>query len=936
MGMKNSVVALSFVLLNVIACSSFDDDEEILCRFDMDGVQFSPLKLDGSLEYLPHMKPDRFKVFTVDGQLNPVDSFEVPVDSLYSGYYSFSIDSSDYEYPYLKIVTEFPLSKKKKMEFSQYAHISTQNVLLKQNLYAALAAGRIETLVRKKKKDFDDAEATALSELGKIFGSSLDDVNKEYYVGRGGASDDGSLRALTPFVYCRHEISDSVFYHDFMEFRKTFAEKGKIDSAFLVRAADDWLSTFEILSDSADYLFASVSRDAVHGLKLMDYSFFEKAYGLNVDWNTDSLVKIKRKSSAFYKRTFINTKYYSTKLNLLKKRWRLRTLFEDSVGACLYDDEKSVMHNDSLYLCRKTSHIWEHVSNRDTLLKYQYGTCNWYDRKTRAAFLNDSLFVCACDEKGNCIWRDEKSAKNYLDDDYLYEVKLDARAVQRFGDCKSDSLNGKVKQLDSVFVQCSKNSWIQTDSLSYYLGSCTKDHVKGEHLGVYYGCRDSVDLGKGHDWMEISAPVYHGDSCNANNANEVLKYDDSYFICDMERCKDSDGFISKICYSAGNWRKLQDDELIAPVLKMDECKRPQVNRKVVYDGKYYECKAGAWQAVKKDSLLPPEKAGHVCDSALFGTVEKHDGAYYSCGETYKWSVLNDLTAAPYEYRDSLGDCDTISNKILHWNEKAEAFFGCILKDGSYKWAEVSFGTTPYTLPPSFDKKKFAGKSIEGPTYEVTVDGVDYSFDIHKVSYTVNYYNLVLKHVRFDNKSYDAYSYNKHLFLHSERGNDSLLLSSIDGKSASFDQFYADWKKSIGSNCKCGGENIEVLDTSVTVLLYNENTFMDYEKAKAFCPKGFHIPDSTEFMKNIKFGTTLLEYRNDSPISFDFTADRYFCSSFDKIYTSLFWTSTEKDDDTQYCYETAVKTVTMDQKSLRIVECPKDLYPMVQTLCVKDE
>lgn len=132
-------------------------------------------------------------------------------------------------------------------------------------------------------------------------------------------------------------------------------------------------------------------------------------------------------------------------------------------------------------------------------------------------------------------------------------------------------------------------------------------------------------------------------------------------------------------------------------------------------------------------------------------------------------------------------------------------------------------------------------------------------------------------------------------------------------------------------------NLVVHDDSVSVIAYDENSFVTYEEAKAFCPKGFHIPDTTEFMKKFGFATTLREFRNDSPIIWIYgTEFAYGCSGFNTIHADLFWSGTEKDSDTQYCYETSMRAVTMDIKVQRIVECPKDLYPMVQVLCVMDE
>ena len=49
---------------------------------------------------------------------------------------------------------------------------------------------------------------------------------------------------------------------------------------------------------------------------------------------------------------------------------------------------------------------------------------------------------------------------------------------------------------------------------------------------------------------------------------------------------------------------------------------------------------------------------------------------------------------------------------------------------------------------------------------------------------------------------------------------------------------------------------------------------------------------------------------------------------------MLWTSVEKDDSTQYCLENIY--LSLNTEETNIVECPKDMYPMVQPLCIKDE
>ena len=55
-----------------------------------------------------------------------------------------------------------------------------------------------------------------------------------------------------------------------------------------------------------------------------------------------------------------------------------------------------------------------------------------------------------------------------------------------------------------------------------------------------------------------------------------------------------------------------------------------------------------------------------------------------------------------------------------------------------------------------------------------------------------------------------------------------------------------------------------------------------------------------------------------------------------LVSNYFWTSDETDSETQKCYEDDRSNTPAGSKSKKsIVDCPKDLYPMVQALCIKE-
>ncbi len=894
-------------VMGLVACSNSDGDGEVLYRIDESGVAYSPTEIYGFVKYLDNMELESVKIVSVDGSLNPLDSFEASLENDHGDYY-FAVGEHDYQYPIVKVVPVFSSGKKMKMEFPQYVRLQEKNDKIELDFYEALASERIKKLALEKNYDFEKAKKQALLEFASTFNVDVDKMS--WHVD------------LMPYIMCRHEISDSVFYSDFKEIRKAFGKKGSLESSIMVRAADAWLSTYELsFDDSAGKVVKSYSRDTVVGFGTLDFDFFERAYGITFNRETKGNLKIKNNKSAYNGRYFI-----------YDGSWRLKSLIEDTLGLCLMDTDTLVKDKESYYRCMRQSNIWKKETNRDTLLTYIIGVCGRGNTWNKAYYVRDTLYACECTANLNCKWTDEYNGKKYTVNDAFYPRYFDANVSLQIGECLGNNLmEGVVKKLDDMYVKCTNGKWTQLkDSLSYLLGACSADNSKGEISGRYYGCLDYKEYGgSGYSWVEIPAPAYHGDSCNYQNDKRVKKYDGSYFICEIPSCKDKNGYTVVWCRDQGIWRKMDESELNPPTLNMDVCKVEQENLKKIYDGKYYVCKIERWHPIAKDSLLQIEKDGFICSDSLLHVVKKVGKTYYQCDYENQWKALDSLESVPYEFRDSLGICDTITNKTLYWSEKASAFYGCAVKDSTYRWAKVDFAYEPFTMPKSYDKKKFAGgKWIDG-FYTVTVDNVVYRFDKGR-----------LDHVDYLGKGYDAYFYNGSLFLHGEResGENLMLPSSIENKSASFDNFFAEWKTWMEDCSECSGRKLSMGDT-LYVNWNGKNSYMDWEHAKEFCPDGFHVPTSEEFMQDNYIAYTYynIVYRNDSPIVWVFDGGKKtectFQSNF--MYSDIFWTSTEKDAETQKCYEFA-SVFPYEEKGRRIVDCPKDLYPMAQVLCVQDK
>ena len=553
MPFNKTVLVLLSAFLWLVACYDGESSGEVVRRLDENGVSFSPTSLQGTFEYLRTMKPETVRVIRLDNGLNEIDSVEVPAESTYYyDPYKFTLGERDYEYPYVKIIAVFPAEGKKKMEFTQYVHLSQYNGNLKLNIFAALAANRIESLVKEKKKSFNEAETEALAELGEAFGLDLSDVNGwSFDPWTTGLKGGMVLKGMAPYIYCRHEISDSLFYHDFKEIRDYFTETGKIKSSVLVRAADAWLSTFEsVLENGTDRYYRSKTRDTLANLTSVDYSFFEKAYGIEFPWAVGLSfegVQITEKSSAYYKRYFV-----------MDDIWRLKSLLEEKIGLCRFSEKKIVSYEDENYLCAYESNVWRKESNVDTILTYGYGKCDGYNLN-HIEYLGDLQYACRCkaDYYHDCAWEQTWGNPEFTQDDSFYKTALSMEAQHRFGVCGQDSiLSGVKREIDSAFVECYDSWWTVRDSFTYYLGDCYFQH--NGKLGIihdrYYQCqRDSLGFAS---WTEVVPPIYFGDTCTTYNVGRVVEYDGVNYVCESDACKDVDpDDPDDFCWDFGTWRK---------------------------------------------------------------------------------------------------------------------------------------------------------------------------------------------------------------------------------------------------------------------------------------------------------------------------------------------------------------------------------------------
>lgn len=564
MSALHKIIMSSLVLLCLVACSEDESSEEVLFRLDENGVVFSPTDMSGGTRYLPSMKADRFRIVRVDNKLNPLDSFDVPAD--HEDWYpnSFSVGTRDYEFPYVKIVTVFPLDGDDEMEFPQYYRIEKYNNGIELHIYGALISGRVETLVQKEKYSLNDAIEKAYGELKKTLGIDIDfPENRSFYQSKKDSyySDYVELRDLFPYVLCRHEISDSLFYSDFMELRDSFAKDGTLDDSIKVRAADSWLATFLLPSGTMEwYDFESVNRDTSSGLTDIDTAFFNWAYELNRSWNQKDSIEIKTELSRYNGRMFVYESYSGG--------WRLQTAIEDTLGTCLYYGWNFAEHDGAAYLCRYQSFYWEKLSNIDSVLNHKYTECQRdYWSYGSLGYFNDTMYVCDCDDSDKCGWSVvNKDFKGTV----LDTPTVNILATLRYGDCR-ELVDAKEVMDDSIMVRCYGNRWLKVDTLSYYMGICNNGSNEMEYAqmpnGDYYKCRTYG----GKEWEPSTYPEAKGHMCDWYTPNYYEKNDDKYFYC------------------KNNWVEVPVDSVIRPVVDEEPCDSAHLDEAKIYDDEIFIC-----------------------------------------------------------------------------------------------------------------------------------------------------------------------------------------------------------------------------------------------------------------------------------------------------------------------------------------------------------
>ncbi len=424
------------------------------------------------------------------------------------------------------------------------------------------------------------------------------------------------------------------------------------------------------------------------------------------------------------------------------------------------------------------------------------------------------------------------------------------------------------------------------DSVVEALGKCTITRKYEKAIfkkGKYYSCN-------GTEWQGISAPEYFGDVCEGG---EVVLYDNQYFMC----------------FNTGYWNPIPEEKILPPVKAFEKCRSGRI---VEVDKKFYRCTYvwdREWNEISKEGTEQYKKNGKFCTDSTAGITEKVNDEYFTC-KYYSWNKLDNYEIEFYKHDTAHKDeCNNGSKGTkIYWNEATQVYFYCDHK--SRKWDYTRFnGRDDYELD-AFDK----GIYLDSCTIQATKN--EFTYTVNQVINWAGRFEIVNSIATIESYTYGAKFIDKVPYISSLRGDQTISLKSLTDKSDSFDDFMNQYAH---------------FESAYPVYLMQlthvgKDSYMDFEHAKEFCPKGYHLPDTTalpeNFLKSFGMDSTV---NHDSPLYV-----RYNSKTF--LY-DIYWTSVSKDASTQYCLE--IRKEDKDNPKSQIIECPKDLYPGVQTLCFKN-
>ena len=434
-------------------------------------------------------------------------------------------------------------------------------------------------------------------------------------------------------------------------------------------------------------------------------------------------------------------------------------------------------------------------------------------------------------------------------------------------------------------------------------GECSlnREHQKVMlEKGKYFECLDK-------EWTPIMSPAYYEDR---GEEGDIITRDGEYFVCGGDYY----------------WRLLKDEEIVPPVKDLRKCLSNEIAQ---YGETIYRCDFlhHRWYELPEDSIAQYQKNGVFCMESNEGRIEEVDGTYWIChhevmawglGEYRSWTKLSFTDSVLYVFNKAhQGDCKNgRTGTTVYWNEpmstrfSSHVYFLCDDTYSDWGYDYIGIGSREDYDSAALDGGVFIDDTTfvarHGEYTYTVVERVGWSriFDIDNVTASI------------DGKEYGVLFRKQQPYLSGRRGEAKVLLDSVSGKSTSFDTFMGQYTHSESAYPAFGSLFVRP----------GEDTYMDWEKASTFCPAGYHVPDTSEWTADF-LEAFPVEARDghDSPVSVRYNATTY-------LY-DIYWTSASKDSETHYCYE--IRYENDNGPLSRIIECPDELYPGVQTLCFKD-
>ncbi len=843
--------------------------------------------LSGSVDLPQNFRLLNVKILTLDKKMMPGDSVEAKL-----GESRFSVRARNYSNSEIQVDFSCAYgdsSFSDTLKFTQYFDILYEDDL-QLNLHSAMLSPWVKSLHQEADMDLIWEKDSAFLKAETFLETPPETWN---------------LQEQLPVLYCGGMVNAPNFAECFEKLSKGLGTKTKWDQVLsTINVADNFLRFINTNATSYSdeiYNFAE--------------EFIESVYKLRSPLFQGDTSQILKDSSEFNGHLVICDSMPQKSGRLM---WRLQNEQDELLGPCYFDLDSVVIGSMGGFACKKNSSVWETLSEEASADIY-FG-CKEGDTKIR--FLpNGGEYLCQDGKWSSYGIRIQG-----------YEIyEFDSRVVREVGSCTSER-NGEYIYTDSFFAICKNGYWEKNDGTRYYDQECNAN-MKGTSFVLPVHRNSVIDTAyfycNGKSWRDTIPPLVYGDVCNDNHRYNIAVYNGKYYMCDK------------------SWRLLSDEELLPPILSRDSCPSAKLFKK--YGESYYKCENNHWTYVEDSLVVAPVKAGIVCEEAIRNQVYKSDNEYFVCNihwwtDEAHWIKATEHDIFLYEHRiDHDGECKKgLAGTSIYWTADDDKDYHVFCKNGEWKIQEASV-TNSY-LPDLFTPRNLAGGTfIDSTTYRNTIGGVEYTFRLYWRDY------LVLSKIKENEETYTAHASKNMMFLSKESPSTSMSLENFVHKGDGFETFYKSWlaRATVDDSVTIEkGQNTINIEKKtyyfepqkIELVNSNEESYMDYESAVKFCPSGTHIPDTTELQENYSLGNNGWTREEESSIKATYSYVWDGTKTKEQFY-SIFWSSTAKDSNTQYCLELVANrsntySATWKQQK-RIVECPKKTYPIIKAICGKE-